>query len=1395
MDTNTSSTSTSSSSHISLSSTLSLPKSCSKHIASKIENLVKYSYIPESAQINESQFPIMSPYNLYKQKTSFTRSIRTLISTKRPIPKEYIQSSRLDQCALQASQSEQYVTMEIPSDLVANWKREGYTHFHLGGVRLILTLHGRKGLPVTARITLLDTRFKEYQHAVIGTVLTTLHAGSVLLTFYPNFNLSLEDPNLPTTLKVQIQLQGAEQTLTSKIATLHHQIVYRLQNHALDLPTPYTTSDALMILADTDTIPTIIQIPKQIHKQDLLKLMPLEWLTNYEHFHQNSELVQTTEATFARRPNGQVKLSFQTPDTKPVSDSPQLSYTVMITAVQTGQEKKLPIHGFSSEGYPVYPDKINGHFLWDVPEAHMCNPNCPCLDDTDIDEELEVMRRKKKNHSYEESFPPLEKQTDTQTRVTSKPFIQSPVTASGQPEEPKQYEAILNWQTKNANAQNYTLHQLGKKIDRVATQVSQTETKVDSISSRLDQMYLHLQDRISELDADLRRMINNHIWGPEFNKKEAEIRKLKAELSRIDAEKARPSLFTQPQPTPVSPPIFNTYAPFYTPFRPQQPVYNQFFGFSHLQPTPQPSSPKKSRSKIQSSDSSYSSEPETNHSSSSSSCASSQASTDSESEYADITGILMATETADPSASTSTPIVDDNPSDQTSQTDRVPPPVHEHLTKPSSASWFTFDDIPRHKWAARHQEFTAWIDLQGTKPNAQPQAVLREFMAHSTGSLRDWLESLGEFDSSNSWNLRLIVASKLPDKDLLIGFDILHLVKNLFLTSSGVRYRQMFLPYIDTLRLYTLSETPSPYSHISQKFLEFCPENHSQFHHPSPLWKNEQFFIHLPFKLNEDINPTKASHPGMSPSNLLLAKQECSQLLQQGLIESTNSDWACQAFYVEKRSELVRGKKRLVIDYQPLNSFLKDDKFPLPKIQTLFVHLQGARIFSKFDLKADFWQLGISPVDCHKTAFCILDAHYQWTVMPFGLKVAPSLFQKAMTKIFSPILHHALVYIDDILLFSSDHESHQKLLLDFFHIVQAHGIILSEKKSNIGKESIDFLGMVIKDGQYQPGPHIAIELLKFPDAHLNRKQIQQFLGIVNYIRDFIPKVAIHTSQLSRMLKKQCPPWGPAQTEAVKQLKMIAQSPPPLRIPTGGQRILQTDASEFFLSTWIILLFPESLTSRTNCYLTSNYSASKPGLLSLTLSSLSISEDELWYMWCLTTLYATKLVFPIRPVLTHLTTPEFSPDLLWTLFEWPYFQHPETRDYWTQDMAYEWRTYPHPYTLIHDTSVSSVLKAYLMELNNVPPPAINIHHTSIGPSHTLEDPWEDFQSLLHTENPHYTVTTPASPAASTSQPMTEADEAKYQQAEAYLDQRQRHWHKRQYEKATGDVSPSRYPSTP
>jgi hypothetical protein len=82
------------------------------------------------------------------------------------------------------------------------------------------------------------------------------------------------------------------------------------------------------------------------------------------------------------------------------------------------------------------------------------------------------------------------------------------------------------------------------------------------------------------------------------------------------------------------------------------------------------------------------------------------------------------------------------------------------------------------------------------------------------------------------------------------------------------------------------------------------------------------FFIKLPFKLNEDINPTKASHSGINPEHKTLAQDECAQLQAQGLIEPTDSQWSCEAFYVNKRSEQKRGKLRLVINYQPLNNFL-----------------------------------------------------------------------------------------------------------------------------------------------------------------------------------------------------------------------------------------------------------------------------------------------------------------------------------------------------------------------------------------------------------------------------------------------------------------------------------------
>ncbi|KAH9671210.1 hypothetical protein KPL70_017273 [Citrus sinensis] len=2034
--------------------------------------------ILESAQINESQFPIMSPYNLYKQKTSLTRSIRTLISTKRSLPKEYIQSSRLDQCALQASQSEQYVTMEMPSDLVANWKREGYTHLHLGGVRLILTLHGRKGLPVTARITLLDTRFKEYQHAVVGTVLTTLHAGSVLLTFYPNFNLSLEDPNLPTTLKVQIQLQGAEQTPTSKIATLHHQIMYQLQNHALDLPTPYTTSDALMILADTDTIPTIIQIPKQIQKQDLLKLMPLEWLTNYEHFHQNSEPVQTTEATFARRPNGQVKLSFQTPDTKLVSDSSQLSYTAMITTVQT------------ASGQPEEPKQYEAVLNWQAKNANAQNhtlqqlsilmatettdqsasTSTPIVDDNPSDqashtdpmpppvhehsikpssaswftfddiprhkwaarlqefaawidlqescessdsEDISVISTVQNvNHvstiprpSLKMSILPskfhkpvlvigfIDTGADTSIinpyvlpsdcwehhsklfrPVNGSPLVTSPISSSGHLEEPKPFEAVLNWQTQNARDQNASLTSLHSKVDQIAHRSSAVETRVTSLSDQLTNLYNSLHTKVAQLDRDLRAMIARGDNSHEFTRKEQEIRQLQAEIARIDADNQRrqavhtaplsyfptepyhplgsffpttPRDYTpekvfpmtyhlnpqsaKPKPRPprrpvppptvsIPPPVRPMYSnAIQKPLQIHEPVFPDLPSTSALPPFPE--SPSKAEQKKptetylitapdldqlhrSSEESSPSDSVDTFDSITETSEPHSFSSDESQQHLTDISRLLMAdhaeSATTDPPPREPGQPYVDIPSDVEGENEgdnSNPPPRIRTKVAPGAGPWFTFDDLPPARWRERLQELSAWLDLQMVKPDAELSTVLKEFVSRFTGSLRDWFDSLGQYrqllylqhptvsaalmdihsqflgepaaifatarkeylqmrccsmqrsdlhyhfkrmsalfhkiggindytlkhvflsslpeelqpeihrqianaqldinnlslgrlfqlalvsldylcdqkkffrnlmkdkegfqtackkpyleikckdskhctcpstkkhhkvrfhrkssrtpqsrpfprrpkkiryfrrrqpseildrrrtksrcfickklghfakecpknpkrsqrlvqqlqslhqfspdtdqieflyseqespdpdtvfalgtsdsdsDSTSStepedyspvfhiqsvpssstqlsvqpipsvkiqillskysrpipaiafidtgaqrsilnpailppetWisnenhfraasgklfstKLRTksrigiqlfpkltvwthVIGSSLPDKDLLLGFDILFQAQKIQVLPTGLRFQSMFQPYTDQLKLYHLAQSPPDYQSISAQLLRFCPPNHLAFAHPHPLWKNPAHFVKLPFKLNEDLNPTKATHPGMPPSELQLAQTKCAELLAQGLIEPTTSPWACQAFYVNKRAETLRGKKRLVIDYQPLNQFLQDDKFPLPRKNSIFTYLQNARIFSKFDLKSGFWQLGIDPAERYKTAFCIPNAHYQWTVLPFGLKTAPSIFQKAMTQIFQPLLHHTLVYIDDLLLFSGTPEEHQVLLQQFHDIIAHYGIMLSDKKSTIATDTVEYLGMQIKNGFYQPGPHIAQELLHFPDKDFTKKQVQQFLGIINYIRDFLPHVDQQTSILSALLKKNPISWDSRHTTAVQRLKQIAQNPPQLKIMTDGKRILQTDASD---TSWGALLleqidkkeylighasghfspaqqhyhtiykeilavkngikkfeyllghrflirldnssFPKvlqfkgktipnsqllrlqewfsryefdvahikgqknlipdflsriqtpaspifytspvfpifmatrstatslpskALTQKTfprpvqtfpslyrlqefakqflfRYYMKAFFLEENPHNQFLTFhpenlfltgffipSVRDISDDELWYFWCLTALHATQLIIPLAYTVHTLNNPSKATSLLWTLLEWfspipqwrsqlqqlshnhhlstipsheaekftsvfivhrPYFRHPETAAFFAQPQISHYHTTPHPSTLDQDPMFKKALMNHLLSLNHVPPPPQDIISSSIGPRHDM-----------------------------------------------------------------------------
>ena len=262
------------------------------------------------------------------------------------------------------------------------------------------------------------------------------------------------------------------------------------------------------------------------------------------------------------------------------------------------------------------------------------------------------------------------------------------------------------------------------------------------------------------------------------------------------------------------------------------------------------------------------------------------------------------------------------------------------------------------------------------------------------------------------------------------------------------------------------------------------------------------------------------------------------ELLKLGAIRESRSPHRSTAFIVRNNNEIARGKSRMVINYKRLNDNTIDDAYNIPNKQEWINRIQGSKYFSKFDLKAGFWQVKMAEESIPWTAFICPQGHYEWLVMPLGLKNAPALFQRKMQNIFNEYQEFILVYIDDVLVFSKTYKEHIAHLEAFFRKVEQHGLILSKKKMEICKERVKFLGHEIGEGKIYLQEHIAKKILDFPDRMDERKTLQQFLGIVNCARNYIDNLAKLAGPLFVKLRKNGHKYF--NSEDVKLVKEIKE---------------------------------------------------------------------------------------------------------------------------------------------------------------------------------------------------------------------------------------------------------------
>ena len=208
------------------------------------------------------------------------------------------------------------------------------------------------------------------------------------------------------------------------------------------------------------------------------------------------------------------------------------------------------------------------------------------------------------------------------------------------------------------------------------------------------------------------------------------------------------------------------------------------------------------------------------------------------------------------------------------------------------------------------------------------------------------------------------------------------------------------------------------------------------------------------------------------------------------------------------------GKLRTVFDLRMQNENTEKDLSPFPDQDTIWHDIVRAAYRSKLDMLEAYEQIRVCPEDVPKTAFAMIFGTFVSLVMQQGNCNAPPTFQRLMTVVFCDyIAHFVHVYLDDIFIYSSSIEEHEKHLGLVFNKLREAQLYLSRYKVDLYSQRMDCLGHIISDA----GIHACVDKMqKIWDWRqpCSYHDVQRFLGLVQDLVHFLPDITACTSPLS-----------------------------------------------------------------------------------------------------------------------------------------------------------------------------------------------------------------------------------------------------------------------------------------
>lgn len=303
--------------------------------------------------------------------------------------------------------------------------------------------------------------------------------------------------------------------------------------------------------------------------------------------------------------------------------------------------------------------------------------------------------------------------------------------------------------------------------------------------------------------------------------------------------------------------------------------------------------------------------------------------------------------------------------------------------------------------------------------------------------------------------------------------------------------------------------------------------------------------------------PVHSRFRRLSPDKLTAAKYSFAEMERMGICSKSASPWASPLHMVPKSD----GSWRPCGDYRRLNLITEPDHYPMPNISDLTNGIGKACVFTKLDLLKGYFQVPVNPQDVPKTAIITPFGSYVFHYSTFGLRNSGATFQRMMDHIFgqSP---HCLVYIDDLLIFSENMQLHEQHLREVLSLLRKNGLIVRPDKCVFGVKTVEFLGHQLSSAGIRPLPSKVDVVQKYPTP-TTVKELQSFLGMVNYYHRFLPMAADHMAPLYRVLSNTPKnlAWSDEQQAAFSTTKRLLTDAVSLTYPLpNAPLVLTTDAS-------------------------------------------------------------------------------------------------------------------------------------------------------------------------------------------------------------------------------------------